>query len=427
MPVEDYDRAGPSLARQAATVVRPTLVVILAAMTAQRPFAAAEPPSASQESAAPTEATRDEREKLRYAGRRFDDWRDQLLHDLDSKTCLQAMAAILAFGRRGYEEESIAALTKMVHDDRFDVAMEATQTLGQIGGNAVAALIDGLADQRPQVRMRAAQSVGRLGPNARTAVAPLANLLNDPQEAVRASVARALVMVAADDGALHPVFERLSAGDDVLVRRALVEGLQANPPHDGPLLRLLIRAVDDEDGSVRSTAALAIAECAPPNQPVIDALKRHLRESDTRTWQSMLNTLGTPGNSATKVAVLADVVTSSDELAHVKQQGHLMRAISLLGGAREQAEVAVPALTAVVEGKVANLDDPASVSMAIDALGRIGPAAKRAIPALERWIFDEDQSVLGNGDTLEKHARLALRKIVPANDETRDAESRRTE
>jgi HEAT repeat protein len=396
------------------------VALILAATTGPGP-AAAEPQSSNQEDAR-ADAIADERAELRYAGRRFDDWRDQLLHDLDPKTCMQAMAPMAAFGKRGYEEEAVAALARMIHDDRFDVAMEATQTLGQVGGKAVAELVDGLADERPQLRIRAAQSLGGLGQSARAATAALVNLLNDPQEAVCASATRALVMVAADDATLRPLFERLAASEDVLVRRALADGLQANPPHDGPLLRLLIRAVEDEDAGVRSTAGLALVECGPPDRPVVDALTRLLRDSDTRTWQNMLTASGNPGNTATKVAVLADIVTSPDKFADAKQQGYLMRAIRLLGRAREAAEIAVPALTALAEGKVAGLDNPLSVSAAIDALGQIGPAAKRAVPVLERWIFEEQQTVLENGDTLEKHARLALRKIVPASAETRDPE-----
>jgi HEAT repeat protein len=401
-------------------------VLILAAASSRGPLAA-QPPSNERGVHLPDE-TRNEREKLRYAGRGFDDWRDQLLNDLDSKTCTQAMAALATFAKKGYEEEAIAALTRMVHDDRLDVAMDTAQTLGQIGGKAVAALIDGLSDERPQVRMRAAQSLGRLGKNARPATKALVNLLNDRQDMVRAAVTQTLVIAAADDESLHSLFQRLAASDDVLVRRAFVEGLKVNSAQDVVLLRLLVQAVDDDDAVVRSTAGVVLAESAPPDRPVIDALKKLLADNDPRkVWQNTLNALGNPGNPATKVAVLVEIVTSPEDFANLRQQGRLTVAIHLLGGARDQADVAVPALAALIERKVAGLDDPASVSVAIDALGRIGPAAKRAVPALERWIFDEPQVALGNGETLEKHARLALRKIIGPNAEAHNAAARPAE
>jgi HEAT repeat protein len=388
------------------------VAVILAAMTA-------EPPQSRDQRAQAGDVTQD-REKLRYAGRGFDDWRDQLLNDLDPKTCMQAMAPMAAFGRRGYEEEAIAALARMLRDERLDVAMEASQTLGQISPKAVTALVDGLADGRPQVRMRAAQTLGRLGSAARPATDALVKLLDDQQDMVRAAVTQSLLMVAADDDSLYPTYQRLAGSDDVLVRRALADGLKANPPRGGLLLRLLIQAVDDEDMTVRSTAGPTLAQCGPPDRPVINALKRVLGDRDPRNWQTTLAALGNPGNTATKAVVLADVLTSPDDFGHLR--GQMTRVINLLGGARDEAEIAVPPLIALVEGKVAGLDDPVSVAAAIDALGRIGPAAKRAVPALEHWIFDEQQVAIGNGDSLEKHARLALRKIVGAEVETCDGE-----
>jgi HEAT repeat protein len=404
MRVEDY--AVPSGAGRAAGALGLIATVVLATTYAS----AAESPASRDERTQAGNAIAQDRETLRYAGRGFDDWRDQLLNDLDPKTCMQAMPPMAAFGKRGYQEEAIAALASMLHDDRFDVAMEASQTLGQIGPKAVAALTDGLADGRPQVRMRAAQTLGRLGPDAKPATDALVSLLNDRQDMVRAAVTQSLLMVAADDDSLHPTFQRLAASDDVLMRRALVDGLKANPPHGGPLLRLLIRAVDDDDLAVRSTAGPTLAQCGPPDPAVIDALRRLLGDNDPRNWQTTLSALGNPGNTTTKAKVLADVLTSADDFAHLR--GQMVRVINLLGGARDEAETVVPPLTALIERKAAGLEDPVSVAAAIDALGRIGPAAKRAVPALERWIFDEQQVALGNGDSLEKHARAALRKIV---------------
>lgn len=362
------------------------------------------------------------RTRLRYAGRTFDAWREQLLNDLDPKTCMQAMDPIVAFGKKGYEEEAISALAEMLHDDRMDVAMEASQGLGQLGPRAVGALIDGLADARPQVRMRAANSLGRLKSEARPASKALVQLLNDENNQVRAAATQSLVIVAADDEALKDVFQRLAASDEVVVRRALVDGLSTNPPGGGPLLKLLIESAYDNDSLVRSATGPALAQNGPPEKPVIDALNQLLRDSDPRTWQSTFSALGNSGNSATKVAVLAGIVNSPEEFAMLRQQGYLARAVSLLGGARDQAEVAVGALLTVVDKKNNEAWDPALAATAIDALGRIGSPAKRTIPSLERWIFEEPQIVLANGDTLDKHARRALRRIVDAKASTGDSQ-----
>src|SRR5215469_5096642 len=71
------------------------------------------------------------REKLRYAGRSFEEWRDQL-NDLDAATCKQAMAPLAAFAKNGYAQEAAAALARRLFDDRDEVVDEAATSLAKV-------------------------------------------------------------------------------------------------------------------------------------------------------------------------------------------------------------------------------------------------------------------------------------------------------
>jgi hypothetical protein len=350
------------------------------------------------------------REKLRYAGRSFDEWRDQLLNDLDAATCKQAMAPMAAFAKNGYADEAVAALTRRLCDDRDDVVDEAAKSLAKVGGAAVPALTLGLGNERSHVRMQSAYGLAAIGAATEPAMAGLLRLLGD-DDSVRRAAIKAVATLAADDDTARAAVERVLASEDVSVRSAFISGLTANPPYSGWRLAVLLHLADDESEQIRAAVGQVLANAGPAKTQVAVALKRLLKDGEQRVRRSTLEVLVIRGNSATKIPVLAEALTALDDSEHVRQNGYGLRAINVLGGAADQAEIAVPALIEIVDGKVPGMG-PKELLGAIDALGKLGPRAKRAVPSLERCIFDDNAVNFGNGDLMQKHAQRALRKIA---------------
>jgi HEAT repeat protein len=370
------------------------------------------------------------RERLRFASRSFDEWRDQLLDDLDSSTCIQAIAPLVAFGQKGYADEAVAALAVVLRDDRQQVAEAASNALTQLGTPAVAVLIDGLSDERPHVRTVSARALRPLGPAAGPATETLVKLLDDDDENVRLQAAQSLPAVAGQNVALMQIFERLASSNEVSIRRAFVSGLAANPPRGGLLLRLFIHAAGDSDMQVRWLVAESLSRHGPPDDDVIEVLKRLLRDNQQQVWNTTLSGLldanNAHNNSATKAIVLADALRSPEGLALLRQigswaNGDNERIIVVFVKARQQADLIVRAMTEIVDGNVEGWQ-PLDVLYAIDVLGRLGPAAKRAVPSLERWAFGEkgfnDPFIFPpSGETVDKLASRVLRQIAATEDD----------
>lgn len=357
------------------------------------------------------------KERLRYAGRSFADWRDQLLNDLDPETRVKAMEPIAAFGNNGYADEAVAALAQTLHGDRENVVATAAGALSQIGAPAVEALIEGLADRRPVVRRVSAHMLGTLGSVAKPATESLVKLLTDQDADVRNATITALVAVAGTDDALKPTFERIAASDDFSGRSALLEGLANAPPRGGWLLRMVARLAQDDNPRIRLQAGQLFVRSGPPEQEVIDVLNELVRDADQQVWQPTMNSLvNAVDNRETRAVVLADIFLSPDVLGRLRTCVPMENAIDALASARDQAAITVPVLADVVDMKIP-INHTDQVVRAMQALGRLGPAAKAAVPALKRWADGERQLQNIDKETLKKQALRALIKIHGADRE----------
>jgi HEAT repeat protein len=347
----------------------------------------ADAPAANGDAAdAPLQSPRP-RQTLRYAGRTFADWRDQLVNDLESDTRIKAMPALAAFGRHGYADEAAAALAEALDSDDDKVINNAANHLVMLGQPAVAPLLTALERQGTNeradvVRMHCLFSLGRLGPRAADAADTLRELAEHGP--ARVAAIEALATIAAGDERYLPLFKRLLDDGDEHVRRAAVVGVAAGLlKHDPESLTLLLGLAEDADPSIRRHAAQALAFHGPADDEVIAALKRLLRDEDQEVSGTLLNELVVVGNRpATVVPVLVDALTAPELLGKVVRS-NVGQMIDVLGRAGDQAALAVPLLIDVIEDRLPELG-PAAVPHAIDALGKLGPAAQEAVAALER-------------------------------------------
>jgi HEAT repeat protein len=351
------------------------------------------------------------REDLRYARRSFEEWRDQLLNDLDAKTCIEAVEPMAAFGKRGYAAEATAALAEVLRSDRKDESEAAAGALARIGSAALPALIDALADERPHVRFACTQAIESLGVEGKPAAQALVKLLDDRELVLRAGAVRALAAVAGDEMELWPTFERLAASRENEIRYALVVATSFHPPQGRWWLRSFLRLADDPNPRIRAVVGGMLAQHGPFEQAVIDAVERLVCDDDVNVSSSTTLTLARHSNPQLLATVFADAFKSPDLLwAPFSRQGHLALAIARLASFPEQAEVTAPLLARFVESGQFQQQEAVA---AIDGLGVLGPAAKIAFPALKRIIQNAD---LPDNSPLKKHAQRSLDRIL-ATDE----------
>ena len=194
-----------------------------------------------------------------------------------------------------------------------------------------------LADDRTIAapnRAVAAWAVSQFRPLPYAAAPVVLEALKDPDAEVRRSALSTLTILRAGLG--EEVAARAS-DSDALVRSQAFYAIAASTPVPVSRLPLLLKGMQDEDRIARSAATAAMNELAafPPEA----------------------------------VAALLKAVDDSD-------RGTRWRAMSGLGRAREQAAPAVERLRKVVREEEPKFEG----MMAVDALGRIGPAAAAALP-----------------------------------------------
>lgn len=355
------------------------------------------------------------KEELRYAGRDFGDWRRQLLTDLEPKTQIAAIEALLAFSKKGYAEEAVAAIGQALESRSEQVRQTAFNALGEIGPAAVPVLVAALRDKARSVRAGAIRTLAEIGPAAREALDPLRLAVQDEDQSVRQAAAHSLAKVGAGETRLLPAFEQLARNADMQMRVAVLSGLLHAGANDPRFVPLFLRALDDDHWEVRQWAGEALIRGGPPSREVIEGLTRLVREDlerfrrrhqfDATAGSIVLALAREERNLATVAPVLveaASIVLTNPAFAQWSWVDALLEALVRLG---PKVAPAVPALVQFIA--LASPAQSSSIILAIDALAAIGEAAREAAPALEAWLAAGE-----NADSdIQRHAAKALRSI----------------
>jgi HEAT repeat protein len=224
-------------------------------------------------------------------------------------------------------------------------------------------------------------------------------------------LAVALGVAATARAADLPLLMKQMNDPDADVRRAAARALGQMGPDATPAVPLLTAAVEkDRDLYVRRFSAQALGQIGPNASSAIPALTSALKDEKKEMIEAAVTALGKMGPAA--VPALADAFKGSSFSKTAKAKGNNQprmeseqaflrrRAAEALGRLGPEAKAAVPAL-------ISALNDPAARIDAALALGEIGPAARSAIPALTS-IADEKKP---KDKALKKAAADALRKI----------------
>jgi HEAT repeat protein len=252
-----------------------------------------------------------------------------------------------------------AALVRALGDRPSVAAANAPATLEAIGKPAVPHLVAELKKgERLRHRWVVLRILGAIGPDARDAAPPLQDAFKDKDFDNRLRAAWALVRVAPD----------LPAG------RAF-----------------LISVLKHKDKEVRRTASESLARLGPRGKPAVPVLLETIRApvTDKDTWMACMRALfalwqiGPEAKEA--IPALTRLCKDRDEGVRMLAAGALLR----VEEGNRQARRALKPLLPDLAGCLADAE-PGVPLFAADVLGRLGPEARSALPALRKALESND-------------------------------------
>jgi HEAT repeat protein len=267
--------------------------------------------------------------------------------------------------------DSLPAVLRLVKDRRRDVRLSAIYLLRRFSKQSeevVPVLLEALRDQDIEMRAEAASSLARFGSDTRVALA-LCEALKDRAHAERqggASVAQMAIRSLGDLGpAAEPALPALievARGSSLELRQTAVRALgDIGAKAEGlrpKLVLVFIAFLKEKDVELRTEAAFALGKMGPGAKEAVPALRETLQVRD---------------------------VGDSKLARHIRL--NILWTLEQMGPA---AANAVPELIAVLDNASLSNEEHRS---AATVLGKIGPQAKTAVPALTRATKDEEYAV----------------------------------
>src|ERR1043166_1844566 len=294
-------------------------------------------------------------------------------------------------------DSSIEALIVALESDEINQWSRATTFLGMRGKDALPALPALIrAIDRPRVRYSALNTLKDLGPVAEPAIPALIKAItaypDDPSSSWESS--QALTRIGA---AAVPALKQAAQSTDPQLRIWACAALVKSEGTNSPSLRHL---ADTLPQSLR-----AIEMIGPLAGPIVPQIKEAMKRSNSREFVYALATIGPAAEPAMPEVLKA--LETKDPLGKIDA----IRAIRAINAA--SAKDAVPLL---VEALGANNtadafpagQQPRIREEAAETLGKIGVAARPAIPALIQALEDSEERVLAKPVT-------AIKRIDPTN------------
>jgi HEAT repeat protein len=287
------------------------------------------------------------------------------------------LGAVLVKG--GTDKASLLKLLEGTKTTDLKLRVLAHDAVEAAGEAAVPGLVAALDSPDDEIRSSAAVALGsmarsltvRSGPHAEAAVASLAARLTTDTDPVTRGAAGSALKTFASPRALPALLEAIKSKDWDTRADAVTAlgGLKNDPASTPAAVAALTAALNDKEPWVRSVAGRTLGEFGPAAK---DAVPRLIEMVGNRTSTEV--TLPLP-----RRPLSAEDKEMYDEIHAMTKRGMVLEGIAMtLGKIGPDARAAVPAL--IVEAKW----DRA----AIEALGRIGPDAAAAVPVLAELLKD---------------------------------------
>ena len=271
------------------------------------------------------------------------------------------------------------------------------QEMGPEAAGAVPALIKLIqSDDRPEVVREAMITLGQIGPAAAPAVPVLIEELKSPRPGVLVAAIFALGNIGAP--AAQPAQDaiaKLADSDDMFIKMesnwALAKIDRANPDVLLHTTQILVDCLRSDDPQIRIAAARGLADLKPGPKLVLPELKKVMVGASPEVISNVVDAIASLGSEAVPPLIEA-----------LRQKEVRPKVAIILGRIGPEAKAAVPALVEAL-----NDENTVTRQEVLFALASIGPEAKAAVPAIVGALQDPDMDV-------RYGACFALGKIGPA-------------
>jgi HEAT repeat protein len=310
-----------------------------------------------------------------------------------------AASALGAFGKKA--RSAVSELVHLLASDRPTLVTEAVRALGNIGcddDRVVSALMDlWQAPRSVPLHLEVAMALCKLKIEAAGLLAVLTNMVVTGREVpLRKAAALALGWRSKTDKDVVPALftAALREKDQELGQMAEAALSRLGVSHD----RAARLCVSQLGGSVFAEVALRQMGAA-----AVPSLIAAVRAADPAVRKKAVRILGSFGEAA------AGAVTALTAALHDRDPEVRLAAAKSLWNITKNADRVVPALVALLPEKRAFAPNDAEarrrfLQTIIEALQRIGPAARACLPALRQKTHDENRIVCDS-------ARAAIREI----------------
>lgn len=359
---------------------------------------------------------------------------------------------------------AVPALIQALQDEHFNVRRWAARVLGDLGpiaSKAVPRLIPLLKDKDPLLRMWAARALGLIGSDARACAPALIQALQDPSINVRAHAATSLEKLRISDKAATPLLVKGTKSPDESLRAASLRtliamsteqetlkpivrshlqnphpetqlealtALQKKPELANASLEQVTALLQSSHPLVRSEAARTVWQLTMQSKLVLPTLRKALRSDEATNYERfiVLRTLLTMKEDA------ADAIPELIELTKKEEKPEARAAVSTLIAIDPEGSKVIPALAELLKSKrstdfrsglieplsgygkkvvpammgLLKEEDEKTITMASLVLGRVGPEAKSALPALKNLKSHKSELV-------QRVVELVIQRIEP--------------
>ena len=302
---------------------------------------------------------RDADKTLRYDGKDFAWWRNELRTELKADLRIEALKAMGAFGANGHGREATVAIIDAASgyyirsrsNDDQRVVDAAWMALKKIGPAAAAPLIAAAKDEN---RSRRRFAVGRLNQFDRNE--DVANALVLASKDADPQIRRGAIWALSTQGSLGvAALADMLQHDDLETRTAAAQVLSDMGPTAVVAAPALIGAARDPNRSVRNQALAALAAIHADPKIVVPVLVEALRDDDQGVRQTAVQGLGRIGPQA-KAAVPALIKLYSEAHRGVRRYT-IARALGEIG---PDAKAAIPVLTEALQSDDKDLQKSAA-------------------------------------------------------------------
>ncbi len=303
----------------------------------------------------------------------------KVLEKADPAARTHALAILAEFGKpvvpalvKALENNKVAYWACLVLADIGPDAAEATPALTELIQTAV----------KPEVRREAALALGAIGPAAATAVPALAKALEDKAPAVCCGAAFALGKIGPEAKSAEQALTKCDESTDPFLQTVAAWALAKIEPRDEArkerAVTLLSAALGSKNPRVRRLAMRGLVELQPAPDSILSAIKNANISAKDDIVEELLVVASGLGKPAVPLLI---------ESLRIDRVGPL--AASLLGRMGPTAKEAVPALADVA----ANDKSIAIRCEALLALGAIGHDAPEAVQTAAAALNDPEEDI----------------------------------